>query len=212
MNEQAGAPGGSGEKPRILTRAFWGFTLVHGAVTAGLVYMMVLFFALTTCCPYHDTGWWPVVGPMLIWTIMLSFPIVTLYRLLGARKADGSFAPFQIHLSTLLLLVALAGILMGLNFAWGHPYIPGEGSSRTEYTVPGWPLRAAMQEQHPGGVTAVEQARYVANRRQLVLGEDAVICFSILVVVAIVCEWWIRRRAAEVPAPAAQEDVGDLDR
>ena len=111
---------------------------------------------------------------------------------------------FQIHLSTAVVLMFVAGGLMWANVAekieckTGHSWMPDEGITSQMNPIQydehkwGWPSIICLRRSG----AFVSALRHYGTRPVII---DVLVAFAILAAVAFVCEWLIRRREARKP-------------
>ncbi|MCY3022523.1 MAG: hypothetical protein NTW87_26375 [Planctomycetota bacterium] len=199
----------------IADAPWWMALILQGMVTAVLMFAWLL--GISFPCPYHDNGWWPAISMAILAAIPVGSVVLFVYRVLRQRLADGSFAPFQFHLSTLVVVVLLAGTMIGMNVAWKRTVQVDGDWAVTEYTMQGWPCSARVSERYTEQYLRQQeqlgdddQYWYMTNACRTEWSANAVICLGILAVFAIVCEWWIRRRVAQARGPAPSQASAPL--
>jgi hypothetical protein len=127
---------------------------------------------------------------------------------------------FQIHLSTVLIAVILAGVLIGVNFI--HFPIYENSQSRPAYTFwkNGWPQsfgnglwyensedQTKVQSIIKDGIKAKDAALWAATDQIAVIDKQSRISllynllagFAIVLAAIVICEVWIRRRNSRSP-------------
>ena len=104
---------------------------------------------------------------------------------------------FQIHLSTAMVMMFVAGVLMWPILEFPERTTDVYGNDNFSY---GWPLLAMTTWKHRN-FDGWEPKYLPSNRGDseisyVVITVDALVAFAILFVVWFLCEWQIRRHAA----------------
>jgi hypothetical protein len=105
---------------------------------------------------------------------------------------------FQFHLSTAIVMMLVAGALLGLNLRrWPHEE---EGLSRIAYIEAdmfdsGWPFVAYEHCDFKGKLLGVMGGDVWDEWQYAGLMGDALLALAIIVAAGVLCEWLIRRRS-----------------
>jgi hypothetical protein len=103
-------------------------------------------------------------------------------------------ARFQIHLSTAILMMFVAGALIRANMSGPWHYVHGE--KELAYKTFGWPLYIG-ELQSPlidGAEKRGLGGPYWQWVDHLAVPFDGMVGLVLLIILWLVCEWWIRQR------------------
>lgn len=119
------------------------------------------------------------------------------------KRGMGRFR-FQFHLSTAVVMMLAAGVLLGLNMQrWPHNVegLAGIAYDGAELFDNGWPFVARAHCDFKGKLFGVMGGDVWDQWHYAGLASDILVALSIIIAVGVLCEWLVRRRARSTPDP-----------